>query len=285
MVRLARAQWPFLVLFAAVGISYLAEKAFWHSGSGLDFRLIWLAGKMWSAGQNPYGAEFHGLYFAAFGLGPNTHFWVYPPNWWPLAVPLSFLSFKTAFLVWRLLNVAALVAATALVARSVGNSLRQNWLPIFLAGLGYVCLMQSTAVTFALGQTSIVVYLGIALFVYGLLENRSGIIVAALVCLMMKPNIGVVAVAAIAVVPRHGWTLIPTLFVCVVLSAPAMLSGAPQEVVAAFLENLRSYPDFIATSPANETGVGISPIISWAPGLSLAFRFWPLRSFRRVFSF
>ena len=252
--------WPFqliLVAFAISGIFYLAPKVISTHENGLDFRLIWLAGKQWAAGGNPYGHEFLSRYLEIFGRGPNTHFWVYPPNWWPLAVPLSLLPFPTSFAAWKLINFAILIYSTYLVSRSVANVSRQNYLPIFYAGIGYVCTMQATAVTIAIGQTSIIVYLGISLFFYALLERRPGILIASLVCLALKPNIGIVAAAAVIALPAYRWTLIPAGAICTIASAPSFMATQPKEVATSFLANLNHYIDgsLAANQPPNFTGL------------------------------
>lgn len=252
--------WPFqliLMAFAISGVLYLAPKAISAHENGLDFRLIWLAGKQWAAGGNPYGHEFLVRYFEMFGSGPNTHFWVYPPYWWPLAVPLSFFPFPTAFAIWRVTNFAILIWSTYLVSRAIANVSRQQCLPIFYAGLGYVCMMQATAVTIAIGQTSIIVYFGICLMFYALLEKRPQILIAALTCLALKPNIGVVAAAAIVVLRPYRWTLIPVGIICTIASIPSFIGTQPGEVISSFFANLIHYNDgsLAANRPPNLTGL------------------------------
>src|SRR5689334_18796156 len=64
-------------------------------GFGLDFKVIWLAGKIWASGQNPYGPIFLEQYLTDFGPHWNTY-WLYPPNWFPLAVSFAFLPFAAS---------------------------------------------------------------------------------------------------------------------------------------------------------------------------------------------
>lgn len=253
-------RWPFqlaLAAFTVSGLIYLASKVLWGYNSGLDFRLIWLAGKQWANGENPYGLEFFSRYLQVFGPGPNSSIWFYPPYWWPLAVPFSFLPFPTSYAVWRLFNLAMLIGATYLTSRSSANILRQKWLPIFCIGLGYVCLMQATAITLALGQTSIVVYLGISLLCSGLLEKRPRLLIAAIVCLALKPNIGIVCAAAILALPQYRWTLIPACAICAAALMPVLISTGPQEMISTFLSILSHYNDvtFRVNRPPNMTGL------------------------------
>jgi len=103
------------VTFALIATFYLSSKIFSYE-DGLDFRLLWLSGQVWANGGNPYDGEFITAYKLIFGDGPVSHFWVYPPSWSIITIPLSLLSFKQALLAWNVLNFLMLVALSYLTA-------------------------------------------------------------------------------------------------------------------------------------------------------------------------
>ena len=56
-----------LAVIAILGVVYAASKGISFSGEGgLDFHLIWVAGKTWAAGANPYGPTFLAKYYSTF---------------------------------------------------------------------------------------------------------------------------------------------------------------------------------------------------------------------------
>src|SRR6476659_3850207 len=94
--RLCTTFW-FTLLLSLLAVVYLSPKLFlFRADEALDFRLVWLAGRIWASGGDPYGPNFLREYLQVFGEGPNTHFWVYPPYWYPIALSLSYLQFDVA---------------------------------------------------------------------------------------------------------------------------------------------------------------------------------------------
>ncbi|MGC9420802.1 MAG: glycosyltransferase 87 family protein [Rhodovulum sp.] len=156
------------VLALAVSQAYLLPKVL-HAGDGLDFRLIWLAGQLWNDGISPYSNQFLAAYHSAFGDGPISHFWVYPPYWAVIAGPMSLLSFENALTAWNLVNYLLLllssgIIATLLPARAAPLS-RGLW---FIRALCILSLAQATPFSIALGQTSMLILAGCACLLAGL---------------------------------------------------------------------------------------------------------------------
>src|SRR5690349_20664197 len=89
-----------LALWACLGLVYLSPKLLSALNVGpqdyFDFEQIWLAGKLWVSGQNPYLPPVIPVvpYDGSSALTAST--WFYPPYWYPLIVPFGLLPFKIA---------------------------------------------------------------------------------------------------------------------------------------------------------------------------------------------
>src|SRR5262249_40998992 len=138
-----------LATIALLGIVYAATKGIsihdQGGQDGQDFRPIWLAGKLWAAGENPYGPKFVSEYGEDFHIRLLDSQWVYPLYWYPLATSMSYWPFPIANSVWKALNFVLLIAATHLVARALADVTREKYAPILFIGIGYACFMQATA--------------------------------------------------------------------------------------------------------------------------------------------
>ena len=136
---------------AVVLLAYFGAKIL-GAGDTIDFKYIWLAGELWSEGVNPYTEVYVARGEEAFvGLNPPT-FWVYPPNWWPIATGSAVLSYETAGLLWRILSVVCLFLGCFVITKSLPNL--PFW--VHIAFWGVAATMSATAITLSLGQTSMV---------------------------------------------------------------------------------------------------------------------------------
>jgi hypothetical protein len=233
----------FLALFAGLGIIYLAPKLLPPTNvlEYFDFQIWWIAAKIWASGQNPYDVtSFQQQYYEAFNRpgGPGEVWWLYPPFWYPLIVPFAFLPLKIAFVIWKIINFSLLIGATHLIARALADVARQKYFLIFFAGVGFVCFMQSTAMTLWGGQTSILVYFGLSAMIFGLLKARPSLLIVGLVFLALKPQIGIMAFAAVFALHRYRWTIVPAAVICLLGSAPALFAGGYRASIEGFLANL-----------------------------------------------
>jgi len=245
-----------LAIVAVLGVAYAATKGISiHGEGGLDFHLIWLAGKMWEAGANPYGPKFLNEYYEHFHEMMPGAYWIYPPYWYPIAISLSQWSFPVANSIWKVVNFVLLIGATHLIARALADVTREKYAPIFFSGIAYVCFMQATAVVLFNGQTSILVYFGFAAVFYGMLRDRSLFVATGLMFLALKPQIGAVVFAAVFMLRQFRWTVFVAAGVCLIATIPIAVATDYRASLAGLLTNLARYSDFPANTPANLTGL------------------------------
>jgi hypothetical protein len=76
---LAHGVWYSLVSLPCIPASFSAAMR-----READFRLVWLAGRLWLAGESPYGPSFARNYVELFGPSINMY-WSYPPSWFPIS--------------------------------------------------------------------------------------------------------------------------------------------------------------------------------------------------------
>jgi hypothetical protein len=250
-----------LSALALLSLFYLVPKGFATydpDGFGIDFRTIWLAGKVWASGQNPYGPVFIKQYLETFGSGWGFYYWFYPPNWLPVALAFSSFPFQVAVLAWSVFNFSLLIAATYLAARALADVSGKKFPQLFLAGLTYACFMQATATTVYIGQTSILIYFGFSAIIFGILKDRPAILIVGLVFVALKPQIGVVAIAAIAGARHHRWTLLPTAGIGLVSIIPIIIRGDFRATMEGFFVGLSQFSGAAlagSNSPGNLTGL------------------------------
>jgi hypothetical protein len=241
------------------GFCYIGSKLLfqYHEDNfGFDFRVIWLAGKMWAGGQNPYGPLFAQEYIKSFGPAMNMLGWLYPPFWYPFCVVLGLLPVSVAHVIWTAVNVLALFCATYLVARGVAEVTRQKVGLMFWSGLAFVCLMQATAIAIYIGQTSIFVYLGFSALSYGLLTSRPAAVVIGLFFLALKPHIGVVAFLSTFALSNYRVVVLIAGIACLLSTAPILVGGMYWTEMEGFVRNMAEYPSMsTANYPANLTGI------------------------------
>lgn len=229
-----------------------------NTDDGLDFRLIWLSGQLWSEGISPYSETFFPRYEQAFGQGPNSHFWVYPPYWWIICRPLAMLPFETALLVWNLFNYFLLITSAYLFACLPFDRLAQtSATKRFLSALAVLSIVQATPFALALGQTSFLLLAGVALLLRSVHEHNRALIALGTTLVMLKPNIGIFIV--IFLVTRR-WTWPPIALVAIAhLSISLMVASntSLHETFNGFLNNLSDYdaPDILAGQSTNLTGL------------------------------
>ena len=245
-----------LALVACVGILYLAPKvlsvSIFNSGAQdyFDFQEIWVAGKIWASGQNPYA----GIKNGASSGSPGLSTWFYPPYWYPLIVPFGLLPFQSALTIWKVINFSLLIVSTHLIARALADVTHQKYLPVFLAGICFLSFMYATAVTVWSGQTSILVYFGLSALLYGLLKLRWSMVIVGLVFLALKPQFGLLAFVAVAAIPYFRWAVLPAGAICILASFAIAITADYRASIEGFIANLARHSEHAANTPPHLTG-------------------------------
>lgn len=267
------------VAFLVLSQVYLFPKVM-VTDNGLDFRLIWLAGRLWSEGMSPYSEAFLDAYRINFGNGPISHFWVYPPYWWIISRPLGGLPFETALMVWNIANYTLLILAAAMASMLQKNG--SNALPCamrFILILALLSFVQATPFAISIGQTTFLVLSGLALLLRSSLTHDKLLCALGVSLVMLKPNYGLFIVICML---WNRWTWGPIAAVVGAYIAAIFLAAIPSglvETVSGFLGNLSLYsaPHVSANQPENQTGIvhlaevfGVSMYPAFALGLSLA---------------
>ena len=252
-----RLKFLLLTVFACLGILYLAPKILSISnvGSGdyFDFQLFWQAGKSWAAGQNPYdGIPIPG---ADSSVRTAVSTWFYPPYWYPLIVPFGVMPFRAALSIWRILNFILLIISTHLLARALADITGKKYLILFVGGIAFVSFMYATAVTVWSGQSSILVYFGLAALTFGLLKERTPVVIVGLIFLALKPQIGLLAFVAMFALRRYRWTVVPAGMICLLSGAAVALTSDLRGSIEGFLVNLTRHSEHSANTPPHLTGL------------------------------
>ena len=241
------------LLMPAMG--YLIAKAFFDTSDTIDFKYIWLAGHLWLDGQNPYLDVYLKTGRELFvGLNPPAG-WFYPPSWWPIASLMSTLPYELSGAVWRALSALCLVAGSTILfyvsRRSLGNV--PFWLMALVAAFG--ATMSATALTLSLGQTSLLIFLGVALFAAAYLSQGRIMMAIALVVLLLKPNIGLVFLA-FALASSYWWrSVAAAVAVSLLMALPALVPLGFLDVLGDYLLVLGTYGEDAVTQPVAMTGL------------------------------
>ena len=171
-----------------------------------DFVEYWAAGSLNLAGQNPYDpALILAVERSAGYTGDRALMMLNPPPVLTLVMPFSLLPYRQAAVLWLLLNTAILVWSCTILWDLAGAPRHKRW-------VAYICgaVFVPTLMTLLLGQISIVLLLGLALFLRFVRDGRMIAAGAATTLLLVKPHIVyLVGVALIAWWLRHrDWRVI-----------------------------------------------------------------------------
>ena len=241
---------------------------------GIDFSYILTAGRMWMAGADPYGPGFAAAGASVLPAGPIG--FSYPPNWWIIAVALAAVPGGRELLTWELLNLAAAAAAGLLFVRSARRLQPHSpeWLPYAFLACLFGCGAMANALR--LGQTSIVVLLGLALLIQGLTSDRRVPQVLGLCLLLLKPQVGVLFLLLAMTRPRMRGAAAAALAATVVACLPTLFSFGVEGTLASaanFLRNLGAYgklpwnwPTYMPGMPFlfAAAGARVSPVVAIA---------------------
>jgi hypothetical protein len=211
LVFLAR-QWP------AGGYSYR-----YGSIGSRDFIQYWSAYRALRAGTNAYdGLVLHPIERAA-GQAPDATIFMWNPPWTVLLIaPALELSFEAACLAWIGCNLALVAGIGVLVGNlaTLRNG-RSLIMPAIVSALFFYPAME----TIALGQISLVLALGVALFLRSAVKGNDAAAGLSLVLLSIKPHLFLIFGAWVAywVIREKRWRIPATaavgLFAMVLLTS------------------------------------------------------------------
>ena len=238
-----------------VALLYLATKALLDTSDTTDFKSIWLAGRFWLGGLNPYSLEYAQAGESLFvGLNrPNG--WFYPPNWWPIAVAISFLDYDLAGRVWRILNGCLVILGCAVLISCFRDYQRNSLRWIAVVIVVYVSTMSATAISLSLGQTSILIFFGLCLFTRAWLFEDWRLMIVALALLALKPPIGLV-LAGLLMPAKFWWrSLLGAGVVVCLFSTPPLLLHGWDGVISLMLLRIEDYGSFDVNAPPSTTGL------------------------------
>ena len=260
------------LVLAAGATYYLYRKAMAVSGAaGFDFRYLWLAGELWLDGISPYGDQYQVIGAERIAKGHVPISWVYPPNWWGISAVLALFELDRSSHLWNLFNIVLLFGSSILTIRAFiaadprlgGSGLRAGdlapfTLPLILLHFCGLAALEASALVLAVGQTSILIYFGMALLAYGMTGRRRWGAVAGLTVIFLKPQIGLIFALAFLIWNREARrVLLWALIVSLLLALPAFVSDPM--VPLSFLHALGGYDAFAdANRPQAMTGIRLA---------------------------
>ena len=216
----------------------------WHAPAD-DFTSLYVAARLLADGNDGSLYDHHPLFFdivppggfAATAREIGCEGFLHPYLHIPLVAfllrPLLSVSYDTAAAMLLLLNVLSLAASLFLMARILGEGNKPIWFVLScLAAIYYYPVRYGIS----LGQTSPLVYLGIAGLYYlvrGGHEKSAGVILGGIISLKITPLLLVIFFMA-----RRRWATVLSCAVTLLLISIASLAAAGWESNQAFLENL-----------------------------------------------
>ena len=231
----------------------------WHT-LGLDFRLIWLAGKVWTESASPYGPTFHADYLTKWGAGPPMHFWVYPPTWYEISRVMAEFSYQRAAYIWFALSIAMTVVGSVLIAKSFADVKEQAW--TVTAFLAAIWLSHASLWNLSIGQTSAFALLGAGLLCIADKTESRAARVAGLMISLFKPNIGLFLVLFYAVQRRH-WREVALVGVLTALLVAPLFATHQLGEFREFLDATKRYGDPKMWANDFSESTGVSQIVSF----------------------
>jgi hypothetical protein len=256
------------------------------SSGGMDFNVMYAAGRTWRQGGNPYDqkqlaphlAEASGGRDPARAAEPiEAEFdapFSYPPQSAALFVPLAFLSVPAAKAAWLVLNVLSAVAVAVMTvleirrrtaAPSPADGRRGGEWDVLGAGVltAYILGSPLTTNVLWLGQTSLVVF---AATMAGWVFSRNGRWLLAGVCMglaTVKPQICLLVFVWL-LLERQWKVLLTSAVTAAALGLYPMLLQGPVGVARAWLTRIGSHKTFGANEPGAEFVIDLQSLLHTA---------------------
>lgn len=248
-----------LYVLCFLGVIYLGLKVIDPGeGAGHDFRVIWVAGKMWLNAADPYSQQYFEYQSRLLGNDRTNFFWAYPPNWTPISMLFGSLSFFLADNLWRLINFAAIFATIFLCYELVSSEIDiQKRRHTLLIGAIFFFFLQATPMALLLGQTTLVVTLGLVLWIYGTSKNKPALAAFGVFLMLLKPQIAIIPLSAMIFSKVYRKSILNGIGLAVLASTMSFYIIGIPETVLGFLEKMNGYhgPNMNANGPDSMTGI------------------------------
>ncbi len=265
----------------AAGLGHLAWQTGLHwNAPSEEFRMLWLAGDFWTQGGNPYTND-----FAVAAADQSV--WRAAPNWFPLAALASLFDPLTGARVWLLfnailllgasaLNVAAfrqMAAQSALFGETEFASLLKSLSPLmlFMLHAGFMATTQASGFAIASGGSSLLIYFGASLVLYGLAAKHDVAGAAGVALVMLNPPLALIAVAALALSAFGRRAIVLGGLVSFLMAAPVLAMTPSVDIAAALIASAAQHAQQPANLPAAMTGLRHVLWVMGAPDLGARF--------------
>ena len=248
-----------------------------HIASSRDFIAYWATGQQLVHHADPYDRDAISRIEHDAGLTPGAVLLMRNPPWaLPLAYPLGLLSLRVAAVVWSLLLFACFVFSVLLVRRMHGNPRNHlHWLGLsFTPAL--ICLI--------MGQTAILAFLGVVLFLFWYEERPFAAGVALLLC-ALKPHLLLPFAAAVLfwIVAGRRYRVLAGLIAALAASVAAawLLDPAAWTGYLSMMRSPAIEAEFVPC-PADALRIWLRPQATWLQFLPCALAtVWALFYFGR----
>lgn len=260
---------PFML---AAGLAHFIFQA-WHHWDvvTLDFRFFWLAGDFWTAGQSPYQPEFGVRADEQFAIKQGA-IWYYPPSWFLIASALSLGDPLVMSRIWLGVNCAFVLTSSWLNVAAFRTLADKNWLidrrapftklllelspwTLFAIHVGFLATTQAVGNTLHLGQSSALIYFGASALAFGVVRKQNISAIAGLTILMLKPQIGFMAVIALALSAFGRRTVFASAIASLIIAFPAILIDTPVDILTALVSGASQYNAQLYNLPEAMTGL------------------------------
>ncbi|MBL4602945.1 MAG: hypothetical protein JKY84_09370 [Emcibacteraceae bacterium] len=249
--------------FGILGIIYLFSKSIFADWQDIDFLHIWLAGHAWAEGISPYSKEYielGNLIFDPSNPQPdyypfNGQAFFYPPGMWFLSRFFAFFEYNTAVEIWRWFSVFMIFASSLILKEGLAKiNVKISW-PTIVFYTGLVSIMQSTVLTFVLGQTSILIYLGVCIVIFSVLSRNNFLLALGLFIVLLKPNVGAGLFIALIPFGQYRKALFITCILTFLMYIPPTIQFGMIKSIQAYISGTMGHGDFIANHPELTTGI------------------------------
>jgi hypothetical protein len=235
--------WIPAAILATVAIGYPVWRGLIAARPEIDFRYFWFAGLLWDKGIDPYSASYAELGRTLLPPGNGVLFWPYPPQWWVICRALAAFDITTALFVWRVTLATILILSTAAVSLLLTRALPPSRRALLTAtACALATTMEASSIIITSGEVSpVLIYLGIALICCAQLRPARSLLVAGLVLVSLKPQVGIVFFLAFALARQHQPSVLIAALSSAVLALPQLISFGVLTTIDELMGNLGRY--------------------------------------------